>query len=172
MFEIAPLSSLPTTEAEPLLVVFVVSPNRLVDQERESLFQQRVSVFDQALIKRVFPEYEKHRTPALSPLFTLPHQAYRKVSGIWARLICFAYRTAQPRENVGPLTVLSHRMTETQVSSLERLSTLGRRLLGFQKPLQGPDVAAYQQTQNSLGRPCLLFGVSMKNTMTVAGHVR
>jgi hypothetical protein len=37
IFEIAPLHSLPTMEAEPLLEVFVVSPNRLVDQKRESL---------------------------------------------------------------------------------------------------------------------------------------
>jgi len=52
-------------------------------------------------------------------------------------------------------------MTETQVSSLERLSTLGRRLLGFQKPLQEPNIAAYQQIQNSLDRACLLFCVSL-----------
>jgi len=52
-------------------------------------------------------------------------------------------------------------MTETQVSSLERLSTLGRRLLRFQKPLQEPNVDAYQQIQNSLDRAWLLFCVSL-----------
>lgn len=70
MSETAPLSNIPTMEAEPSLDVFIASLNRSVDQARESLVQQRVSVFDQALIKSVFPEYEKHRTPALSPLFT------------------------------------------------------------------------------------------------------
>lgn len=159
---VAPLASLPIPGAEPLLEVFVASLDRLVDQKRESLSQQRVNVFDQALIKRVFPEYEKHRTPALSPLFTLQRKTYRKYTGIWARLICFAYRIAQPQDKSNPLLpVLTHRMTETQASNLQRLISLGCQLLDLQTPLGGSHVAAYEQTQNELDRACLFFCVSL-----------
>lgn len=44
---VAPLGSLPIAGAEPLLDVFVESLNRLVDQARDSLSQQRVNVFGQ-----------------------------------------------------------------------------------------------------------------------------
>lgn len=160
--QVAPLASLPIAGAEPLLDIFVASLSRLVDQARDSLSKQRVSVFDQALIKRVFTEYEKHRTPALSPLFTLQRQTYRKYTGIWARLICFAYRTAQPRGNRDPLLpILTHRMTETQASNLQRLISLGRQLLDLQTLMGGSHVAAYEQTQNELDRACLFFCVSL-----------
>jgi hypothetical protein len=130
--------------AEPLLNLFVASLNRLVDQARHSIPQQRVNVFDQALIKRGFPEYEKHRTPALSPLFTLQRQTYCKYTGIWVRLICFAYRTFQPRDNGDTMAVLTHRMTEAQASNLERLVGLGRQVLRFQTPLGQFNVATHE----------------------------
>jgi hypothetical protein len=159
--KVAPLASLPIAGAEPLLDVFVASLNRLVDQARHSISQQRVSVFDQALIKRVFPEYEKHRTPALSPLFTLQRQTYRKYTGIWARLICFAYRTFQLRDNGDPMAVLTHRMTEAQASNLERLVGLGRQILHFKSPLGDSNVGTHEQTMSKLDHACLLFCVSL-----------
>lgn len=122
----APLTSLPIAGVGPLLDVFVASLDRLVDQARDSFSEQRVSVFDQALIKRVFPEHKKHRTPAL---LTLRGQICRKDTGIWAWIICFAYQTFQPWKDSDPMAELTHRITKTQASNLQNLTSLGRRFL-------------------------------------------
>jgi hypothetical protein len=156
MAEAAPLAGPPHPGTEPLLSIFAASLDRLVWQARESIARDKVSVFDQAKIKRIFPEYERHRAPALSPLFQLRKQTYRRYSTIWARLLCFVYRTAQQKRCGGSMATLRHRLTDLQTSGLEQMSSLGRQLLALQS-----HEGSREQTQAALDRACLLFCVSL-----------
>ena len=157
--ETARLADRPHATMEPLLVEFVESLGRVVENGHRSIQEDKVNVFDQARIN----SFIQRRRASDRPLMVkLAKPTWRKYISIWQRLICFAYRTVQPRQAVQ----LSHRMTNAQMSHLDQAICHGQDLLNCRAQNPDTDKASFphnpvDKLQAKLDKAILLFCVSL-----------
>ncbi|KAK4989983.1 hypothetical protein LTR66_006920 [Elasticomyces elasticus] len=122
--EVAPLGSPADHATEPLLAKFAQSLDRIVEESHKSVCNDKVNVFDQA---RINSSIQRRRAWDRPLMIKLKKSTYRGYKLVWQRLICFAYRTIQPAQHVA----LSHQLTATQSTHLDRRTGLAERLLAL-----------------------------------------
>jgi hypothetical protein len=74
--------------AEWHLSLLLTSLNRLVQQSRQSLDEERVNIFDEHKVN----SFLRHQAPNRPLLSKLQASTYKTYKLVWKRLLCFVYR--------------------------------------------------------------------------------
>lgn len=160
---VAPLAHQPNSVLEPLLILFVKSFNRVIDAANVSVQEDKINVFDQARINSFI---QRRRASDRPLMIKLQKATWRAYQAVWQRLICFAYRTAQPDAPVQ----LSHRLTSAQLVALDKLILRGEELMQFnhkhgavckEEEERYYPRAEEKELQAAMDRACLLFCISL-----------
>jgi hypothetical protein len=94
------------------LILVLESFDRLVEQAREALRTDRINIFDQQRVS----SFLTRRTTNFSLVHKPQEGTYMRYKKVWKQLLSFVYRRVW--RNQGP--ALSYRMTDAQVSALDR----------------------------------------------------
>jgi hypothetical protein len=129
--EVAPLASPANPMSEPILVEFLDSLDRIVEEAHSSINNDKVNVFDQARINSFIQKRRAFDRPLLTKLRNSTYQKYKQV---YQRLLCFDFRTMQPTNHVA----LAHRLTASQLGYIDQMTGLGEELVALkQRQSQG-----------------------------------
>lgn len=121
--DLAPLVDLPRPD-EPILKEFCASIDRTIEKARESIFAQKINIFDQTLIN-MFNDYQ---TKAGHPLYTkLQDGTYAQYKTVWKKLLYFIYRL-QSSWSAGLDLGLPYRLTPNQRTAFDRSVRLARKV--------------------------------------------
>lgn len=127
--EVARLTSPASLASEPLLVEFSNSLDCIVEQVHSSIRDDKVNVFDQALVNSFIQRRRAFDRPLMVELRDLTYHKYKQV---FKRLICFTYRTIRPDNKVE----LTHRLTARQLGDLDKMISIGQELLALKEGQQ------------------------------------
>lgn len=155
----AALAVKPDCVTEPLLSELVKSVERVIEEGHRSIQEDKVNVFDQARINSFIQRRRAFDRPLM---VKLQKATWRQYVSIWQRLVCFAYRTAQPEQPVH----LSHQMTNTQAAHFDQIVQLGedvlRQTAEDSDGLADPNhLRLLQEIRSRLDRAMLLFSISL-----------
>ena len=81
-------------EPEPQLVLILDSFDRVIEQARISLLEDKVNVFDQHRVNSFIPRRSSERPL----LHKLQEATYKKYKLVWRQLLCFIYRLVWQRQ--------------------------------------------------------------------------
>ncbi|KAF8850099.1 hypothetical protein BDZ45DRAFT_697001 [Acephala macrosclerotiorum] len=98
-------------QSEYQLSLLLDSFDRVIEQARKSLLEDRVNVFDQHRVNSFIPR-RSHSRPLWHKLKEPTYRTYKKV---WKQLLCFLYRLVWQKQ----APVLYFRLTSAQLTSLE-----------------------------------------------------
>ncbi|OOO04500.1 hypothetical protein AFCA_000004 [Aspergillus flavus] len=154
LVSVAPLGSMPDSEKEPLLAVFVQSVERLIHRAYQTIASHRINEFDQIQINTFFRRPGVWNRPIQIHLRPSTYRQYRQV---WQRLICFAYRSSRPDQPI----VLRHQLTTAQLAALDQMEEYGTRLLD--QPADSRSEARYltQTLEDQLDEACLALSIAL-----------
>ena len=77
---------------EPILLILAASVKRVIQHARESVFSEKINIFDQTAVNT----FRDHATKAGQPLLvSLRQNTYHRYRQVWLQLLCFLHRTAQ-----------------------------------------------------------------------------
>ncbi|KAH7399701.1 hypothetical protein BKA66DRAFT_383213, partial [Pyrenochaeta sp. MPI-SDFR-AT-0127] len=125
MTEVAPLAYLPNPCTEPSLVALGESFDRIIEQAYVSVCEDRISVFDQAKINSFISDRSVKQERMI--MVKLQKGTFRAYKGLWKRLLCFAYRTSLPSQQIP----LLRRFTNDQLCWLDKSMALAEELLAL-----------------------------------------
>lgn len=158
--ETALLAAKPHPVREPLLWALAESVERVIEAGHRSIREDKVNVFDQARINSFIQRRRASNRPLM---IQLRKATWRQYTSIWQRLVCFAYRTAQPAQSIQ----LSHRMTNAQLAHLDRVIRCGEAVLRQHNAYGPDDTSDYRDSRrppeagSRLDRAILLFCISL-----------
>lgn len=98
-------------QSEALLLLLLDSFDRVIEQARASLLEDKVNVFDQHRVDSFIPRRSYSR-PLWHKLKESTYLSYKKV---WKQFLCFLYRLVRQRQAL----MLHCRLTSTQSAALE-----------------------------------------------------
>jgi len=137
--------------AEHLLILLLEAFDRVIEQARNSLLQNRVNVFDQRRINSFIP-----RRTSKQPLWhKLKEPIYRTYKKVWKQLLCFLYRLVWQKQT----PVLHCRLTSTQSTAFEAVLRTAAGLAQQQGPAESGD--ADPEGYQEIDRACLLLCIAL-----------
>jgi hypothetical protein len=168
MADVAPLAYAANPITEPALVILGESFDRSIEHAYQSICEDRISVFDQAQISSFIAGRSGKHDRML--MVKLGKNTFRAYKGIWKRLLCFMYRTSQPTQSIP----LPHRLTNAQLSHLDRVMRLAEELSSPQR-LQGSDASPTEgegiaEVVCDLDRACLLLCIALLDHTLQGDH--
>jgi hypothetical protein len=159
MADVAPLAYAANPITEPALVLLGESFDRLIELAHRSICEDKISVFDQAQINSFIAGRSGKHDRML--MVKLAKSTFRKYKSIWKRLLCFVYRTSQLTQSIP----LLHRLTNAQLSYLDRALRLAEELSPVQRLLQSDPLPAEEEgageVVRDLDRACLLLCIAL-----------
>lgn len=148
----AALIAQPDPVLEPALGVLCAGLDRAVEDAYRSVCSDRINVFDQTRINSFLPRPRMTDRPLV---VQLQKATWRQYVRIWKALLCFTYRTQQPR----PPVSLRHRLTARQLDSLEQAVEEADRLVQLRADVRpggdGRAAGAREPSTAAVDRRCL-----------------
>ncbi|KAE8359040.1 hypothetical protein BDV27DRAFT_163026 [Aspergillus caelatus] len=151
---VAPLGSIPDSEKEPLLTVFVQSVERLIHRAYQTIASHRINEFDQIQINTFFRRPGVWNRPIQIYLRPSTYRQYRQV---WQRLICFAYRSSRPDQPI----ILRHQLTTAQLAALDQMEEYGTRLLDQPADSRSETRYLIKTIEDQLDEACLALSIAL-----------
>jgi hypothetical protein len=138
-------------QTEALLLLLLDSFDRVIEQARASLLEDKVNVFDQHRVNSFIPR-RFHSRPLWHKLKEPTYLRYKKV---WKQLLCFLYRLVWQRQ----APALHCRLASAQSAALEAALRTATSLAQRQESAVrgGVDPAQYQEVD----RACLLLCITL-----------
>jgi hypothetical protein len=138
-------------QGEHHLHLLLDSFDRVIEQARSSLLEDKVNIFDQHRVNSFVPGRD-HAWPLLHKLREPTYRSYKKV---WKQLLCFLYRLVWQRRT----PILHCRLTSTQSTALHAVLQAAAELDVKQKStnLKNPNPDWYQE----LDRACLSLCIAL-----------
>lgn len=166
MTEVAPLAYLPNPCTEPSLVALGESFDRIIEQAYVSVCEDRISVFDQAKINSFISDRSVKQERMI--MVKLQKGTFRAYKGLWKRLLCFAYRTSLPSQQIP----LLHRFTNDQLCWLDKSMALAEELLALKSARRNNWLCEEEErkTTADLDKACLLLCVSLLDHILRGDH--
>jgi hypothetical protein len=123
MTKVAPLAYMPNPLTEATLVVLGEGFNRIIEQAYTSIYEDRISVFDQAKINSFIADRSAKQERLI--IVKLQKGTFQAYKDLWKRLLCFVYRTSLPSQKIP----LLHRFTTDQLFRLDQAMVLADELM-------------------------------------------
>jgi hypothetical protein len=111
---------------EPALVLVGDIFDRIIEQPHRSICEDRISVFDQAMINSFIVDRSVKQHCMI--MVKLQKGTFRAYKDPWKRFLCFIYRTSLPSQR----GTLLHRSTNGQLCQLDQTTVLANELLSLQ----------------------------------------
>ncbi|KAH5618970.1 hypothetical protein HBI23_245980 [Parastagonospora nodorum] len=168
MADIASLAYAANPITESALVILSESFDRLIECAHQSVCEDKVSVFDQAQINSFIAGRSSKHDRML--MVKLQKSTFRAYKSLWARLLCFVYRTSLPSQSIS----LLHRFTNSQLFHLDRTICLAKELSSIQR-LSGCNVSPSEgegakELVRNLDRACLLLCIALLDHTLQGDH--
>jgi hypothetical protein len=136
------------SQAEHYLLLLLESFDRVIEQARNSLLEDKVNVFDQHRVNSFIPRRSSSR-----PLwYKLKEPTYRTYKKVWKQLLCFLYRMVW--QKLAP--VLHCCLSSTQSTALEAVLRAAASLAQQQESVES-DIKQYRE----IDRACLLLCIAL-----------
>lgn len=136
-------------QSEHDLLLLLDSFDRVIEQARRSLLEDRVNVFDQHRINSFVPR-RSHGKPLWHKLQEPTYKMYKKV---WKQLLCFLYRLVWKRQ----APVLHCRLTAAQSTALDAALRAAADLAQATSESGNTDPDQYRE----IDRACLLLCIAL-----------
>jgi hypothetical protein len=91
-----PSNKEPKEPEEPELVSIINAFDRIIEQARTSLLEDKVNVFDQHKVNSFLP----CQSSKWLLLHKLQKDTYKKYKKVWKQLLCFVYRLAWKKQGL------------------------------------------------------------------------
>ena len=138
-------------QSEDLLLLLLDSFDRVIEQARTSLREDKVNVFDQHRVNSFIPRRSSSR-----PLWhKLQEPTYLKYKKVWKQLLCFLYRLVWQKQT----PVLHCRLISTQSTALETVLRAAASLAQQQESAESKDVDP--EWYQDIDRACLLLCITL-----------
>jgi hypothetical protein len=136
---------------EHLLTFLLEAFDRVIEQARNSLVQDRVNVFDQHRVNSFIP-----RRTSKQPLWhQLKEPTYRTYKKVWKQLLCFLYRMVWQKQ----APVLHCCLTSAQSTALEAVLQAAANLAQQQE--SAPSEDTNREWYQEIDRACLLLCIAL-----------
>jgi hypothetical protein len=155
---LAALAALPQDGSHPILHLLCSSLDRLVEIAYQSICEDRINVFDQARINSFL---QRPRATDRPLMVKLQKSTYRQYKGVWKRLLCFVYRTAQQSQPIR----LDHRLTPRQPDDLGMAISQAERLINLAE--NGAETDMLIRAQETLDKSCLDLCISYRFSIMI-----
>jgi hypothetical protein len=149
---LAALAALPQDGSHPILHLLCSNLDRLVEAAYQSICEDRINVFDQARINSFL---QRPRATDRPLMVKLQKSTYRQYKGVWKRLLCFVYSTAQQSQPIR----LDHRLTPRQTDDLGMAISQAERLISLAG--NGAETDMLIRAQETLDQCCLDLCISL-----------
>jgi hypothetical protein len=139
-------------EPENHLVLLIESFDRVIEQARQSLLEDKINVFDKHRVNSFIPRRSSSR-PIWHKLQETTYRTYKKV---WKQLLCFVYRMVWKRHT----PVLHCVLTPAQSTALENVL---QAVASFSRHREGDLSSAATETKLRIdvNKACLLFCIRL-----------
>ncbi|KAJ9654637.1 hypothetical protein H2201_008965 [Coniosporium apollinis] len=149
----------PNTDDGCLLAV-VAAFDRVIEQARNSILEDRVSVFDQHRIN----SFIRGRTAARPIVSKLRDGTYKKYKEVWKRLLCFVYRMICKNQQPSLHCVITNAQSRAldEMINAARAAHAARAESNFNTERERSSIGGLQPVpQDVLDLRCLEFSVSL-----------
>jgi hypothetical protein len=144
-------SDMQPRSAEHLLILVLEAFDRVIEQARNSLLEDRVNVFDQHRVNSFMP-----RRTSKQPLWhKLKEPTYRTYKKVWKQLLCFLYRMVWQKQ----APVLHCCLTSSQSAALEAVLQAAASLAQQQE--SAPSEYTNPEWYQEIDRACLLLCIAL-----------